>query len=63
MVICIKLLLKLTDFKKKYFAEEIKDDLYAAIDGLKDKLSELVLNTKQKEEVYLISLLLNLKIY
>ena len=35
-------------FQKNIFAEEIKDDLYAAIDGLKDKLSELVLNTKTK---------------
>ena len=36
-------------FQKNIFAEEIKDNLYAAIDGLKDKLSELVLNTKTKK--------------
>lgn len=33
---------------KNIFAEEIKDDLYASIDGLKDKLSENISNTRAK---------------
>lgn len=35
--------------QKNIFAEDVKDDLYAAIDGLKDKLSEILSNTKSKK--------------
>jgi len=34
--------------QKNIFAEDVRDDLYAAIDGLKDKLFEVLSNTKSK---------------
>ncbi len=36
-------------FHKKYYVESIKDDLYFSIDDLKDKLDEIVSDTKNKK--------------
>ncbi|MDD3940004.1 MAG: ribosome-associated translation inhibitor RaiA [Candidatus Pacebacteria bacterium] len=48
-------------FKKKIFAESVKDDLYASIDGLKDKLEENISEMKDKKRTLSHKMALNFK--
>ncbi len=41
--------IQIKGFHKNIFIEEVRDDLYVAIDGLKDKLGEMLSNTKTKK--------------
>ncbi len=52
---------RITGFKKKIFAESVKDDLYASIDELKDKLEENISEMKDKKRTLSHKMALNFK--